>query len=139
LTDLGNPDKDWDASDDEYFSEEDENIEEIKKMHTFAKDSKIHALMKEMDKELESTEVGKTFTAPPSSNSNPSTSQQAQASNARVEELDDFDNESPYKPVDIDMNALANILESYQSQEDGSGPSVNLLRSVGFDISKAKK
>ena len=141
LVGFGDPDKDWDASDDDYGSDEDEtdlNLEEIKNMYTFAKDSKIHQLMGAMDRELESTEVGKTFTSAPSTSQSQQT--QTQASSARVEELDDFDKESSsYKPVDIDMNALANILESYQSQEEPSGPSVNLLRSVGFDITKAKK
>jgi hypothetical protein len=143
VLELGKPDQDWGDSDEGGFTDDDENdmnLEEIKKLHTFAKDSKIHQLMSEMDKELASTEVGKSFAS--SSNPSTSTSKQASgsASNARVEELDEFDtNESAYKPVNIDMNALANILESYQSQEEASGPSANLLRSVGFDITKAKK
>jgi len=132
LVELGKPDRDWEASDDDSFSDEERaSVEDIKRMHTFKQDSKIHELMGQMDDELATTDVGKTF----QNNPTPSTSA---AAKARIEELDQFDQEVS-DPVDIDLNALTNMLESFHSQDGPAGPSSNLLRSVGFDISKAKK
>jgi len=119
------------------------NLEEIKKMHSFSKDSKIHELMQKMDDELASTDLGKSFTpeAAASSSAGTSSSQNAasKVATANVEELDEFDEQEGLKPVNIDMNALANLLESFQSQDGPSGPSANLLRSVGFDMTRMKK
>jgi len=144
----GSNSKEWADSDDDYGSDEDDfdvNLEEIKKMHTFGEDSKIHELMHQMDSELAKTEVGKTFKtdSAPKANGVASSSglkdKPKSAATASVEELDAYDEEEGLTPVNIDMNALANILESFQSQEGASGPSANLLRSVGFDLSKMKK
>jgi hypothetical protein len=170
VTDLGglgdgSNTKEWAASDDDYGSDEDDfdvNLEEIKKMHDFSKDSKIHELMNQMDSELATTEVGKTFApdnghpettsasakasgsggAGASSRTTPATSKPKgpkAAATASVDELDEYDEEEGLTPVNIDMNALANILESFQSQDGPSGPSANLLRSVGLDLSRMKR
>ena len=93
------------------------------KKHSFKKDSKIHQLMQDMDSELATTNVGKTFT-------------EASSSGAEGQISDEFDDVEKFEPVNIDINALTNMLKSFQNQEFPTGPSANLLKSVGFDISK---
>jgi hypothetical protein len=119
LTDLGKPDEDWDESDDDSYSDE-EGMKEIYSEHGFKQNSKLHELMNQMDKELSTTDVGKTFQAPDA-----------------TQDSEEFDDVESFEPVDIDINALQNMLKSFQSQETPTGPSANLLRSVCYDISKA--
>ena len=45
-----------------------------------------------------------------------------------------FDDVEDFQPVDIDMNALKNILESYQSQMGAAGPASNLLGPMGVHL-----
>lgn len=67
--------------------------------------------MDDMDKELSKTTIGESFLK-------------------RQENLEeDVEN---FKPVDIDMNALKNILESYRSQMGEAGPSSNMLGPMGI-------
>lgn len=49
-------------------------------------------------------------------------------------EGDNFEDIETFEPVDIDMNALKNILESYQSQMGGAGPAVNMLGPMGIRL-----
>lgn len=119
------------------------DLESIRKMHTFSKESQeFFGMMGQMDKELASTTMGQTFKSSASGHSSvPSSSTSSskpKVATANVEELDEFDKEG-LTPVNIDMNALANILESFQSQDGPSGPSANLLRGVGFDMNRAMK
>lgn len=117
-------------------------------MQSLSKESKEYFdMVEQMDKELASTNVGQTFKPQKSSSnssgatasiSDPSNSK-SKVTTASVEELDEFDEEEGLTPVNIDMNALANMLESFQSQAGPSGPSANLLASVGFDMTRAKK
>jgi hypothetical protein len=73
--------------------------------------------MDQMDRELSQTKVGQTF-------------ERKSAPLASLEEEED-----EYKPVDVDMNTLKNILESLKSQSGQAGPSSNLLHSMGmFDM-----
>ncbi|CAL8122668.1 unnamed protein product [Orchesella dallaii] len=142
LLDLGQRDQDWDASDDSYGSEDefDMNLEDIKNMH---KSSKIAAFMGQMDAELAETEVGKTFKNAPGPSSAAGTRKRTKVSGSAtttaVEELEEFDDVEAVEPYDVDMNTLSNMLESFRSQEGPSGPSANLLRSVGININDLKQ
>lgn len=49
-------------------------------------------------------------------------------------EGDSFEDTEDFEPVDIDMNALKNILESYQSQMGGAGPASNMLGPMGVRL-----
>lgn len=49
---------------------------------------------------------------------------------------DSFSEVENFEPVDIDMNALKNILESYQAQMGGAGPASNLLGPMGVRLEK---
>ncbi|RWS17674.1 protein SGT1-like isoform X2 [Dinothrombium tinctorium] len=75
--------------------------------------------MEAMDKELAKTNVGLSF------------EKKAKPPLAVVE--DDSD-DSDYTPVDVDLNALKNILESYQSQGGLPGPASNILSSMGVHL-----
>lgn len=52
---------------------------------------------------------------------------------------DSFEDIEDFRPVDIDMNALKNILESYQSQMGSAGPSSNLLGPMGVHLDPEAK
>lgn len=47
---------------------------------------------------------------------------------------DTFDEVENFTPVDIDKNALKNILSSYQAQLGCSGPAENLLGPMGVKL-----
>lgn len=49
---------------------------------------------------------------------------------------DSFSEVEHFEPVDIDMNALKNILESYQAQMGSAGPASNLLGPMGVRLDK---
>lgn len=72
--------------------------------------------MDQMDRELAGTKVTEGFErrAPPLATYD-----------------DEFDEEDEYKPVDVDLNALKNILESFNAQQGRPGPSSNILESMG--------
>lgn len=140
LLDLVIPEDKWDSQSDmsDYENDDDllaKNIDEISK-NRFVKGRKkkncgnaktnIDEYMEQMDRELANTTIGKSFEkkAPPS------------ASKATLDE--DFDDIEDFQPVDIDMNAIKNMMESYQLQGASAGPTSNLLGSLMND-SKNKK
>lgn len=73
--------------------------------------SKMKEYMDEMDRELASTTIGESF--------------------MKKENGDGFEDIESFKPVDIDVNALKNILESYRCQMGEAGPSSNMLGPMG--------
>ncbi|KAI1292225.1 Protein ecdysoneless -like protein [Halotydeus destructor] len=72
--------------------------------------------MKDMDRELAETKIGESFELkkPPL---------------AKYDEDEDGDDE--YDPVDVDLNAIKNIMESIRSQGGLPGPSSTILQSLG--------
>ena len=50
---------------------------------------------------------------------------------------DDLDFEDDdFQPVDVDVNLLKNIMESYSSQAGAAGPASNILGSMGIHLPK---
>ncbi|KAM6306375.1 protein ecdysoneless homolog [Aegotheles albertisi] len=85
----------------------------------------LKSYMNEMDRELARTNVGKSFTTQKkgASSVNATTSQSAGPdSGAEDTEL---------TPVDVDMNLVTNLLESYSAQSGLAGPTSNILQSMG--------
>ena len=84
--------------------------------------------MKQMDSELASTELGKSFMRQTISTKEevPSNVQQDSHSDGEVKE------ELP--PVDIDFNLVSNILESYASQCGDPGPASTILHTLGIQL-----
>ncbi|XP_040831870.1 protein ecdysoneless homolog [Ochotona curzoniae] len=87
----------------------------------------LRLYMAQMDRELAHTNIGKSFT----------TRKQAEPSsqtNNNSDEEDSGAGESVMTPVDVDLNLVSNILESYSSQAGLAGPASNLLQSMGVQL-----
>uniref|UniRef100_A0A5F9C518 Ecdysoneless cell cycle regulator n=1 Tax=Oryctolagus cuniculus TaxID=9986 RepID=A0A5F9C518_RABIT len=84
--------------------------------------------MAQMDQELAHTTIGKSFTtrkqAEPAS----------QTTDNNSDEEDSGAGEPVLAPVDVDLNLVSNILESYNSQAGLAGPASNLLHSMGVQL-----
>ncbi|XP_064285946.1 protein ecdysoneless homolog [Passer domesticus] len=87
----------------------------------------LKAYMKEMDRELAQTNVGKSFTSHKrgASSVGAATSESAGP---------DCGAEAELAPVDVDMNLVANLLESYSAQAGLAGPTSNILQSLGVNL-----
>lgn len=93
-------------------------------------DADIKAYMDQMDRELAKTTIGQSFSTPHSSKS-----KQCSASKASAE--DDFDDIEDFEPININVNTLKNMMDSYKSQIGGAGPVTNLLNAMGAGMSSA--
>ena len=47
--------------------------------------------------------------------------------------------EEGLQPVDVDFNLVQNLLESYESQGGGAGPTSNILHSMGVRVPEREK
>ncbi|KAK4876789.1 hypothetical protein RN001_009295 [Aquatica leii] len=83
-----------------------EGCEEVK--------NKMKDYMTQMDQELSTTTIGKSFQT--------------------KEKCEGFDDVESFRPVDIDMNALKNVLESYQAQMGEAGPASTMLGPMGIHL-----
>ncbi|XP_053162156.1 protein ecdysoneless homolog [Hemicordylus capensis] len=80
--------------------------------------------MDEMDHELASTNIGRSFNNPKAVGSDKICSSQET----------DNDLEDDLTPVDIDLNLVTNLLESYNAQAGLAGPASNILQSMGVHL-----
>uniref|UniRef100_A0A182PIG4 Uncharacterized protein n=1 Tax=Anopheles epiroticus TaxID=199890 RepID=A0A182PIG4_9DIPT len=141
MLDLLIPEDRWDSSDESEMSdysqdEYDRNIEDMSPTRTNrAVQSELKTYMDQMDRELAGTTIGKSFETAIDGDEDGEGDGKPSASAA----ADDFDDIETFKPVNIDVNTLRNMMESYQSQLGGPGPAANLLGSMGVQISKASK
>ena len=51
---------------------------------------------------------------------------------ASMEDIDDEDDE--FRPVNVDMNAVKNLLHSYEAQQGHAGPTSNILGGMGMRL-----
>nr|XP_020021631.1 protein ecdysoneless homolog [Castor canadensis] len=86
--------------------------------------------MAQMDQELAHTTIGKSFSTQKQVNKKPP----SQTTNNNSEEEDYGAGDSVMTPVDVDLNLVSNILESYSSQAGLPGPASNLLQSMGVQL-----
>jgi hypothetical protein len=93
-------------------------------------ESELKQYMDQMDRELAGTSMGQSFEKVSSNKLKGKVSVSSTAST----ESDNFEDIEAFEPVDIDMNALKNILESYQSQMGGAGPAINMLGPMGIRL-----
>lgn len=123
MLDLVIPEDKWESNsdmsdyenDDEILSRNIDEFNRIKKEQAKKGDKKdlLH-YMAEMDRELAKTTIGKSF-----------------EKKQREEGVEsDFDDIEDFEPVDIDMNAVKNMMESYKLQGAAAGPTSNLLSSI---------
>lgn len=137
LLDLVIPEDNWDSQSDmsDYENDDDllaKNIDEISKNRHIKgrkkkseKNSNIESYMEQMDRELAATTIGKSFEKKP------------KESEKSLD--DDFDDIEDFQPVDVDMNAVKNMMESYKLQGASAGPTTNILTSIQDSGSNSKK
>ncbi|XP_019363327.1 PREDICTED: protein ecdysoneless homolog [Gavialis gangeticus] len=92
----------------------------------------LRSYMNEMDRELAHTNVGKSFTTQKKMVS----SAKAAVSQGPDSDLEDDSGaeDGDTTPVDVDMNLVTNLLESYSAQAGLSGPASNILQSMGVHL-----
>nr|KAF6303713.1 ecdysoneless cell cycle regulator [Myotis myotis] len=88
----------------------------------------LKSYMAQMDRELAHTSIGKSFATQKQMES------LAQTTNSNSDEEDSGAGDSGMTPVDVDLNLVSNILESYSSQAGLAGPASNLLQSMGVQL-----
>ncbi|KAL9152107.1 hypothetical protein ABFS82_11G097500 [Erythranthe guttata] len=124
-------DLDEGSSDLDFVADDDEDSEDIEEGGDEFMDSYSDAL----NKELKATTLDKTFLHASHDQSSKIIDEGA-TSSANDDEMDEF------APVDIDINLVKNLLDSYSSQEGLSGPASNLLGLMGLrlpdDVGKGK-
>ncbi|KAK2878909.1 hypothetical protein Q8A67_019700 [Cirrhinus molitorella] len=135
---LGSKDDELDSDDfedDDDDDEEDDNDDEDEKVQNGESQEQagealdnLRKYMDEMDQELQSTNIGKSFTQNnrASNKADASKSSSAASSSELVEE--------EIQPLDVDLNLVSNLLESLASQAGLAGPASNLLQSLGIHI-----
>lgn len=125
MLDLVIPEDNWESASDMSDMSDDELMENIddlsrkpagsKKGKKKSKKSTLSAYMEQMDQELAKTAIGKSF----------ETKKQPIKASA-----DDFDDVEDFQPVDIDKNAVKNMMESFRMQGSSAGPTTNLISSI---------
>nr|XP_012315584.1 protein ecdysoneless homolog [Aotus nancymaae] len=88
----------------------------------------LKSYMAQMDQELAHTCIGKSFTT------RKQVEPVSRTTDNNSDEEDSGTGESGMAPVDVDLNLVSNILESYSSQAGLAGPASNLLHSMGVQL-----
>lgn len=110
-------DDSWDLDSDSDMSEYEQDTCVKEQSYEDVK-NRMQEYMEQMDRELAKTTIGESF---------------------EKKNGDSFDDIENFKPVDIDVNALKNILESYRSQLGEAGPSSNMLGPMGIHLDSKEK
>ncbi|XP_077206545.1 protein ecdysoneless homolog [Paroedura picta] len=137
---LGTPSEELD-SDDLEEEEEFEFLESDEELKTDPQGEKpsqgdavgsLKSYMDEMDSQLASTNIGKSFTTQPRM---VEPSKDCSSQNTDSDLKDDLGaGAADLRPVDIDLNLVANLLESYTAQDGLAGPVSNILQSMGVHL-----
>ncbi|XP_072043233.1 protein ecdysoneless homolog [Amphiura filiformis] len=138
------PDDDSDDSDSD--DDDDFDFEDGDDGEPVGEDVQMLSLMEQMDRELAGTEIGKSFEKEPAetdatkslslSQSQPrkASSEAAGVSRGPAGAAATGDEEDEERPVEVDVNLLKNIMESYSSQQGLAGPASNILHSLGVHL-----
>lgn len=129
MLDFVIPEDNWDSHSDSMSDFDEENIErDIDVMTDSGAVSTLAAYMEQMDRELAATTIGKSFKLKGNDLANDDDD------DADDEDGKDFDDIESFKPVNIDVNALKNLAESYNAQYGSHGPTSSLLTSLGVRL-----
>ncbi|XP_054288153.1 protein ecdysoneless-like isoform X1 [Macrosteles quadrilineatus] len=125
ILDFAVPEDNWDMESDgsgmsSYEDEEDMDLGNKTGDQQETPISELKQYMDQMDRELATTAVGKSF-------------EKIQATDKKGME-DSFSEVESFEPVNIDMNALKNILASYQAQMGVAGPASTMLGPMGVKL-----
>ncbi|KAF6736348.1 ecdysoneless-like protein [Oryzias melastigma] len=133
---LGNKDKELDSDDLEDDDDEDVDHDEEEENEESSSDhaemsgpetlNSIKKYMDQMDEELMSTNVGQSFSQ--TKLSEPS------SENAAPHSPEGGASEEDFQPLNLDVNLMANLLESLSCQAGLAGPASNLLQSLGVHL-----
>ncbi|XP_059374741.1 protein ecdysoneless homolog [Carassius carassius] len=131
---LGRKDDELDSDDfedddekDDSDVDEDEGVQNCEQAGAEDLDN-LRKYMDEMDQELQSTNIGRSFTQ------NNRTSNKADASKSSMADSGSELVEEEIQSLDVDLNLVSNLLESLASQAGLAGPASNLLQSLGIHI-----
>ncbi|XP_037931357.1 protein ecdysoneless [Teleopsis dalmanni] len=119
------PEDNWDSNSEMSDYEDDDDLERNIESMTNTEmniDTDIKTYMAQMDKELSKTTIGQTY----------DTSKERKMANGSE---DDFDDIESFNPVNINVNVLKNMMDSYKLQVGGPGPVSNLMRAMGAGMS----
>ncbi|KAI5669753.1 hypothetical protein M9H77_19606 [Catharanthus roseus] len=116
------------SSDMDFDDSEDEENEE-------GDDPFMHSYSEALNKELKATTLGRSFVR---ANDQPLKKAEG-TSNASEDKNTDMDMEEDFTPVDVDVNLVKNLLDSFSSQEGLPGPASNLLGLMGLQLPQDSK
>ncbi|XP_069096506.1 protein ecdysoneless homolog isoform X1 [Pleurodeles waltl] len=133
---LGTGSEDLDSDDLEEEEEfdldsDEEDTEEKGTLPSEALES-LKSYMEVMDRELAQTNIGKSFTLKKQAADQPPKNLHGASENDSDEKSGTKD--AGVTPVDVDLNLVTNLLESYSSQAGLAGPASNLLQSMGVHL-----
>lgn len=113
-----------DFEDEDEDEDEDDGEEDVgsRKQEEAEALGSLKRYMDEMDQELQTTNVGKSFAQ---TGKGGDRTDAAKSSEPEEEEL---------QPLDVDLNLVTNLLESLASQAGLAGPASNLLQSLGIHL-----
>ncbi|NWI11830.1 ECD protein, partial [Crypturellus soui] len=124
---------DLDEEEELEFSDEDDEDSDVENQNQAQKapnkdTGSLRSIMKEMDRELAHTSIGRSFTTQKKAvSSAKATMSQNAGHNSETEDPE-------LTPVDVDMNLVDNLLESYSAQAGLAGPASNILQSMGVHL-----
>ena len=127
-------DSDDDDDDEDFLGDDDDDDEGIETIRNY---------MREMDRQLARTEMGKSFERVGSQQrgceSAKATADAGKASKAEAHTRSpgddgDDDDDDDDAPLNIDMTLVKNLLESYSTQPGFAGPATNILSSMGIRL-----
>lgn len=138
MLDFVIPEDNWDSHSDSMSDFDEENIERnIDMMTDSGAVNSLSAYMEQMDRELAATTIGKSFKPKGNDAGNRHEGDGEEDDDDEDDGKDDardFDDIESFKPVNIDVNALKNLAESYRAQYGGHGPTSSLLGSLGMRL-----
>lgn len=112
------------GDDDDGFGDDDSSGDDDDDDSDDEMDARMEAAMAEMDAELSTTHLAKSFARVDSS---------SEATGTPADDNDELDDEiAADKPLDLDFNLLSNLLESFASQDGHAGPVSNILGELSF-------
>eukprot|EP00833_Pecoramyces_ruminatium_P006024 jgi/Orpsp1_1/1180056/evm.model.c7180000071985.2 len=100
------------------------------------KDEMLETYYDVMDRELYKTKLSKDFMREENDNKG---KKEDVDEIKEIEEKDSDDENIDYKPVQLDLNLVQNLLDSFEAQEGNAGPTTSILKTLGQRLPKRNK
>ncbi|XP_044470707.1 protein ecdysoneless homolog [Mangifera indica] len=121
---TNNADSDEGSSSDMDFDESQDGSDMADEDNDGAEDSFMHSYSDAMNNELKKTTLKKSFI-----HANEESSKKIEGTSNEAEDM-----EEEFTPVDVDVNLVKNLLDSFSSQQGLPGPASNLLGLMGVKL-----